>query len=122
MLFRSTIPISLKTGWLYVAGIEGFQRVKEFQLVGQYKSPHNLTINFYYDYSTTIGQTITIPVTSDPGLYQFRVHLAIQKCEAIQIEIIETPLTQGEGLSISAMGFRVGVKAGLYKLPAGASY
>lgn len=118
------IPLSFKTGWISFAGIEGFQRLWELQILGTYKSPHTLTVNLYYDYSTAAAQTVVIPVLTDPVLYQYRIHVKQQKCEAVQVEIIESQSgTIGEGLSLSSLGFRVGVKAGLYKnLPAGKSY
>ena len=117
------IPMSFKTGWLSFANIGGFQRVWELQLVGTYKSPHTLTVNIYTDFSTSIAQTVTIPVLSDPGLYQFRIRLTHQKCETMQIEVIESQSAPyGEGFSLSAMNLRAGVKKGQYKLPAGASY
>jgi len=120
----SLIPLGFKTGWLSFAGIEGFQRVWELQILGSYKSPHTLNINIYVDFSTTIAETIVIPVLTDPGLYSFRVNLKVQKCQSMQIELTETQSgTIGEGFSLSSMAFRVGVKAGLYNnLPAEKSF
>lgn len=119
----AVVPLSFKTGWMSFAGIEGFQRVRELQILGTYKSAHTLTVNIYTDYSTTASQTVTIPVTADPAPYQFGIKIVKQKCEAIQIEIIETQSpTYGEGLSLSSLAFRVGVKKGLKKLPASVSY
>lgn len=116
------IPIYLLTGPVSFAGLQGFERAKEFQLLGTWFSPHNLTINFYYDYSATPGQTVVINCQTQPSIYQFRVHLKVQKCEAVQVEIIETDSVAGQGFSLSSIAFRVGLKQGLNKLPAGASY
>jgi hypothetical protein len=118
----AVIEINGKTGWMNLTGITGFQRVKELNILGTYKTPHTLTIKVYVDYSSTVAQTITIPVTSNPGLYQYRVHLKNQKCEAIQFEFIESQTVPGEGLSLSGFELAVGVKKGLYKLPAKRSY
>lgn len=117
------VPIAFTTGWLSFAGIEGFQRVWELQILGTYKSPHVLNITIYTDFSTTASQTVTIPVLTEPFPYQFRIHLKPQQCETMQIQLVESqPGAIGEGFSLSSLAFRVGVKRGLNKLPAGASF
>lgn len=117
------IPISLTSGWISFAGLEGYQRVKELQLMGTYFSPHTLTINIYSDFGSTPTQTTTIVVGSDPNPYQFRIRLTKQKCETIKIQIVESQSGGGaQGFSLSSVGFRVGMKKGLTKLPAGVSY
>lgn len=117
------IPIAFTTGWLSFAGINGFQRVWELEILGTYKSPHTLNIQIFTDYSSTPVQVTTIPVLSDPGLYEYRIHMAVQKCTAMQIQLSETQSGSiGEGFSLSSLGFRVGVKKGQNKLPAGSSY
>ncbi len=112
------------TGWMSFGGIEGFQRVYELLLLGNYKSPHTLNVTIYTDYNdTTPTQTVTIPVTSDPVQYQYRIRLTQQKCTAIKISISDSSQTgTGESYSLSSMAFRVGVKQGLNKLPAAQSY
>lgn len=118
-----SILMSLKTSWLSFAQIQGFQRIWELQILGEYKSPHILTVNIYVDFSSTIAQTITIPVLSDPIQYQFRITMKEQKCETMQIEILESqPNNVGEGLSLSALTLEVGIKKGLNKLPAARSF
>lgn len=120
----NAILMSLKTSWLSFAQIQGFQRIWELQILGTYKSPHTLTVNIYTDFSTSIAQTFTIPVLTDPGLYQFRLRMGsgVQKCETMQIEILESQSSLGEGLSLSALTLRVGVKKGMNKLPASKSF
>lgn len=118
------IPLSLTTGWMSFAGVQGFERVRRLLILGNYKSAHTLNIQIYTDFNDVApSQTVAIPVTSDPGVYQYRIHLAQQKCESIKIKIYDsqTP-TYGEGFSISSMAFEVGVKRGAMKLPVGKSY
>lgn len=117
--------MTFKTGWYSFAGVQGYQRARNLLILGEYKSAHTLTVNIYYDFSLIAGQTVTIPVLTDPGIYQFRVHLSQQKCEAIQVEIIESQPgggDPGESFSLSNLAVEVGVKKGLNKLPAAASY
>jgi hypothetical protein len=117
------IPMSLKTGWLSFAQISGFQRVWELQILETFKSPHALTVNIYTDYGTTPTTTKFINVPAN--VYTpFRIRLNVQKCTAVQVEIIESQPggVYGEGLSLSSLAFKVGAKKGPYKLPAGQSY
>lgn len=118
------IPMNATTGWISFAGVEGFQRVKRLLILGNYKSPHTLTINIFSDFNEAAPtQTITIPVLSDPGVYQYRIHILQQKCESIKIQILESQSTPyGEGYSLSTMAFEVGVKEGPMKLSAGKSF
>jgi hypothetical protein len=125
----SAILMHLKSNWMSFANIQGFQRVYSFLLFGEYKSPHTLTINIYTDFNfSTPMQTVTIPVLSNPSPlpYQFRVFMDeyTMKCEAIQIEIIESQPSgsYGEGFSLSNMAFIVGVKKGLQKVTAAQSF
>lgn len=118
------IPLSLTTGWMSFAGVEGFQRVRRLLILGNYKSAHTLNVQIYTDFNdTTPSQTVAIPVTSDPGVYQYRIHLLQQKCESIKIKIFDsqTP-AYGEGFSLSSLGLEVGIKRGPMKLASGNSY
>lgn len=117
------IPLSVTTGWMNLVGIEGFMRVYELQILGTYYSPHTLTVNIFTDYNETPKQVTTIPVLSNPGLYQFRIRLSTQKCETLKIQINESQSgSYGQGVSLSGLALRVGIKTGLDKLPATASY
>ena len=117
----SGVNMTFKTSWVSLAGVQGYQRVKRLYLLGDWISSHTLTINLYFDYSTTIGQTVTIPVTSDPAPYEFRVPIDQQKCTALQVEIIESG-SSGEGFRLSNLAVEVGIKKGLNKLPAANTY
>lgn len=117
------IPLGFTTGWMSFAQVAGFQRAWELQITETFKSAHSLTVNIYTDYSTspTTTKVINVPVAPIPPL--FRIHLNVQKCTTIQVQIIESQSAPfGEGLSLSALTFKAGVKKGPYKLPAGNSY
>lgn len=122
----AAILLSFISNWLSFANIQGFQRVYSFLLLGDYKSPHVLTINIYANFNDEVpAQTTVIPVLSDPIDYQFRVFMNefVAKSEAVKIEVIESqPNGVGEGFSVSNMAFVVGVKRGPYKVPAAKSY
>lgn len=117
------IPLSCETGWLNFASLQGFQRVRQLLIVGNYKSPHDLIVTIYNDFSDTPSQTTTIPVQTDPGVYQFRVFIDQQKCESIRFSLTDSNRSgSGESFSLSALSLEVGIKKGLNKLPASASF
>lgn len=107
-------PISLKltTSWLSLAGIQGFQRIYKSLLLGQYSGPHQLLVEFAYDFNPTVVQQTYIDATSvlNPStfgadsfyginspfggnfpLYQWRIFTKRQVCQSIQISIRDVP-------------------------------
>ena len=109
----SFIPMKLETGWLNLAGLQGYTRIYHILLVGTYKSPHTLQVELYRDFIETPYETVTIPVLSAPTKYQYRIFPSIQKCESIKIKITELQTAPfGEGFDISAINLEVGVKRG----------
>ncbi len=134
------IKLRLVTSWLKFAGLQGFQRVYRVQILGDYMSPHKLHVQIATDFNPAFTQGVIIdaaalcdPSTygSDPTYgggtvfggafqpYEFEVHVTNQKCEAIQVALEDTQSSSfGEGLSLSAIGLEVGVKAGPMRLPA----
>ena len=117
------IPISFTTGWMSFAELSGFVRVWELQITETFYSPHVLTVNIYTDYSATPTTTEVITVNAALVPPIFRINLEVQKCTTVQVEITETQTgAPGQGLSLSALAFKVGMKKGPYKLPAAQTY
>jgi len=54
------IKLKLVTAWIPLTGIQGFQRVKDVLLLGEYHSAHTLTVKKAYDYEPTYSQTTTV--------------------------------------------------------------
>jgi len=131
-------PYSLKlsTSWLTFANIQGFQRVRRAQILGAWKSPHNLAVDVCVDFNNVPVQSMTVTPqtptvyggTSPYGngvyggtfqLYQWRIDLARQKTQAVKFTIQDLPTaTAGEGMSLSSIAFEVGAKQGTAKVPA----
>lgn len=132
------IKLKLTTGWLSFAGLQNFQRVSRLILLGEHKGGHKLRVQFAYDFIDAYIQETLIDVSSiinptaygaispygsdpsyggDGNLYQFRIHLTQQKCEAIKVSIEDSQSTNyNEGYSISSFNFEAGLKMGQYKL------
>lgn len=138
------ISLKLTTSWYTFAGQQGFQRLYKILLLGEFDSPHTLTVGLAYDYVPTISQTTTITPSVGTLPYQWRVFPSIQKCEAVQITIYDSPSVGqviipggpgmwavtssvgyqadvGEGYNISGLAFEVGMKRGGFRLPASRS-
>jgi hypothetical protein len=121
-----TTPISLKIGtaWIKLSDIQNFQRIRRLYVVGDYFSPHFLNGQIYFDYETTPSETFqftpqnVLGLNGDDNVYQFRYHMARQKCEAVQFVIFDdfTGLTAGEGYSLSEFSIEAGLKQGGNKL------
>lgn len=132
-------PYSLKlaTSWLSFTNVQGFQRVRRAQILGQWYSPHNLQVDCCVDFDDTIVQSAVVQPTTPSvfggvspygsgsyggtfQLYQWRIDLARQKTQAVKFIIQDLPTaTAGEGMSLSSIAFEVGAKKGLNKVPAG---
>ncbi len=131
--------LRIGTAWLKFAGLQGFQRVRRFAVLGKYESPHILRIRLGYDYessySDTIyfnaGQIVDSEIYGDDALYgegtpfggteenvyQFVGHLARQKCQSVRFLFEDiTTGTPGEAYNLSDLSLEVGLKKGLNKV------
>lgn len=109
-----------ETNWITVGSInvngfaqnsvQGFQRLYTINLLGKYKSAHELKVSLAYDYSDTVIDYATI-VPTGTGVYQFEVKPSRQKCEAFKI-IVEDQNQSGTGESmvISHILLEVGIR------------
>lgn len=131
------IQLKLTTSWLSFANVQGFQRVRRAQILGGWKSPHQLLVNVSVDFDDSVIQSSVVtpetpsvygdtsPYGGDPvyggnfQLYQWRVDLARQKTQSVKFTIQDLPTaTAGEGMSLTSLAFEVGAKVGLNKVPA----
>jgi hypothetical protein len=115
-----SVQMKMVTGWLKLSGIQDFARITRLLVLGRYYSAHNLVIKVYYDYNDSLVETFTIPVSSNPGQYQYKVHLARQKCQSIKIEVSDSGT--GQSLDLTGITLEVGVKQGTFKTPAARQY
>lgn len=130
------VLMSLTTGWLNLAGLQGYERFYEMFLLGTYYTPFKLNVSLAYDYSpSNIQQTTVLPDNYTPdwggeavwgsggpwggvgNVFQTRVFPQKQKCESFQVSIQEIydPTygpNSGAGLSLSGLNLVVGAKRG----------
>lgn len=115
------VQLKIGTSWLQLAGLQGFQRVYEVLVLGDYQTAHSLIAKVYYDFEPSATQTTTIVPTATPP-YEWRLLLKRQKCEAMKIELYDTQVSPAEGMRLSAIALWVGAKYGLNKMAASRSF
>ena len=140
----SSVDMTLESGWISFAGVQGFQRVYRLFLLSEFKSKHKLRIRIAYDFNEAFTQEVVIdtddfasetaygnespygngsPYGGTGNVHQIRVDLKRQKCQAIKFRIEEIQdSTLGEGLNVSNILFEVGAKKGANKIDTGRKY
>lgn len=117
-----------ETNWITVGSInvngsaqttaQGFQRLYTINVLGKYKSAHDLKVSLAYNYNDTIIDYATIE-PSGTGVYQFEVKPSIQKCEAFKIIVEDINQSgTGESMVISHILLEVGIRGSAQKVVA----
>lgn len=120
----SSYSLFIEFPWLRLKDIQSFQRIYELMVLGEYLSPHTMTMRIQYDYDTTQTGTYTFNATQVIGStldpYQFVVRLNRQKCDAIKFSLTENPGTGSQqSVILNDLSAVVGLKRGLNKLRPG---
>lgn len=107
--------MSFTTGWINLSGIEEYVRAYRMYLLGQFASPHAMTVGIAYDFNPTIEQTVTYTPTNTLGsgslVEQWQVNFQNQSCQAFQLTFTEvSSSTAGAGLTMSAINLVAGLK------------
>lgn len=133
------IPMAIESSWIQLAGIQGFQRFWKLLILGTYKGPHKLRVQFAFDFNDAWVEETYIEVTNlmnntvygdgalygDSGvyggpasLYQFDIRPKRQKCQAFKFRISDAQdgAVIGESMQLSNFALEVGVKQGYNKL------
>lgn len=124
----STFVGTIETPWLSFAGIQGFQRIYRFLLLGKNvdgaTDTQRFTYDFGYDFEGLANAATVANVTpTTGGLVQWEHHFERQKCEALKIAITFRPGTGLTGrLRLTDLSLLVGVKAGYNKTPSSKRY
>lgn len=142
----SYVQSKVRTGWIHLAGMQGFQRIYKMAMLGTYHANHVFAIRHYYDYSeivldenritaSTLINTATYGSSDTYGsddyyggsqndeVYQLREDTPRQKCQAISFEFVDSLVdaNTGQGFSIEGISLLVGIKSGLNRTSSGRS-
>lgn len=129
------VLMSFTTGWLNLAGLQGYQRAYTLFLLGQYLTPHKIQVGLAYNYNPSIYQSTTIsptnfssatpspfgdqpaPFGAQSQVESWRIFFAQQRCMSIQITLNETydpslGVPPGAGFTLSGINAVVAIKKG----------
>jgi hypothetical protein len=133
--------MKVTTAWIKCAGINGFQRIYQAIILGEFKSNHKLRVRIGYNFEEfyrddfNIDTSVSIPALafganspfggssvfgdSRDNVYQFKINNTMQKCQAIRFEIsdLDAKLVDGQGMNLTAITLDCGIKKGLFKVP-----
>jgi hypothetical protein len=128
-LGSAAIPMSLTTAWIRLDALQGFERLRRIVFFGP--APGNtstlaFTIAKNYDTSTAVAASLfnsSSFINGDSSRWQVRWHNPLQKGQAFQITMSDTPFGGSyAGIGFSGLTLEMGVKRGVAKnLPAGQS-
>ncbi len=131
-----SIPVcmSFLTGWINMAGLQGFKRAYWMELLGSYISPHKLSIGISYDYDSSVVQVAGVspdnysapwggdtlygdstPWGGASTVEQWQINFQRQTCQSFQISLQEyfdptIGVAAGGGLTLSSLELVVGLK------------
>jgi hypothetical protein len=102
----------LVTGWINLASLQGFQRVRKVDFLG--KSDKTATVKLYQDFDeTTATETFTIASAVAGTPYQFEIKPRVQRCQSIRIELSFD--SASSNLWINGMSVEAGMTPGTYR-------
>jgi hypothetical protein len=134
------IKMAIETSWLAFAGIQGYQRIRSWMLLGDFLTDHYTKVKLYYDYEKFASETVYFNVDNGlelsyygddvtygdsvvyggtgSGVFQFTSQPRIQKCQSMKmrIEDIDTKVAGGGGsFNLVGLSLEVGSKQTLTK-------
>lgn len=111
--------LSVMTPWIKLSGLQGFGRIEEIAVLGEYRGSHTLDLQLYRNYSETLIQQVTwtvSPTTVGDG-EQLVIRPQIQKMEAIRIRVRERTSTT-EAVRLSGLSITYSTKDRAFRVPA----
>lgn len=124
------IPLRIRTPWLHLGALGGYQRLRKFVLLGERQTECSLLVRLFTDHDdTTVKQSWTwdLGSTSDlQGLPRLalRHHLGTHQTSRVaSLEFADAPPPDFDravhtGVSLYGLTLQLGVKPGLARLPA----
>ena len=118
------VQLDVETAWIKLADLQGYQRIWELMILGEFRSACRLRVRLSRDYQEGVyfqdrTWVVTPQVVGGPA--QVRHRPSIQQCQSMRVRLTvlhetldEAPA--GEGLRLTGLAIKYGVKpGGLYK-------
>lgn len=114
----SFVAMDVQTGWVSFAGLTGYKRLYEIQLLGEFVSAHDLDVHIAYDYDDTEVETFSLSAVA-AGDIPMSFRPARQKCRSFRLRIVDSySSVNGGSMVLENLGLRVGIKTAPDRLPA----
>jgi hypothetical protein len=100
------IPVDVRTGWIHIAGLAGFKRVRKVGLHFTKPAQAAMTVELEYDMdgTQTDGSNLQTEVFAAGAVVPVEIRTAVQKCNGIRIRIYEgTATPTGSQLTASTL-------------------
>lgn len=113
--------LDIETGWIKVAGLQGFKRVKKVLILGEWRGTHHLRVKCAYNYDETwVDDKTWTPSPAGTGPLQVAHRPKKPKCQAIKLRITAEGATAGTdpatyALNLTGLTLVVGLKPTSYK-------
>jgi hypothetical protein len=116
-----TYGMDIETGWIKLADLQGFGRIRWFEILGQYISAHHLRVRLARDYWKDGVDTYFQDKSWAPQpsvVLQLRQGPSIQQVQALKIRITamgtdDLSAPDGAALKLTGLGLELGFKRGL---------
>jgi hypothetical protein len=111
--YYSAIPLlTIKSPWVKLANLAGFQRVYEVQVIGEYVGSHNLLVKPYIDYIEGDVHETVFDVHEAKEPYILKLKPQVQKCNAMMVQIKDICYDEAnyDSAKFTAVEITVGLK------------
>jgi len=127
----------VESGWISLAGIQGFQRLYALSMLGERIGSHRLKVELMYDFSDAVKDVFTVDGDSvvngvfgtdaygdetpyggaEDGVYRFVVKPRIQKCSSFKFRVSDEfpESAPSGGFKLTHISIEVGVIGGRAK-------
>lgn len=123
------VPMTIETGWIPLTGPQGWGRLRRVNVLGDFKTPHSLTLHFGYDYNEGYPYSVTYTpaategnpggiseYTAKPGDVQnWRVRAPRQVAQAVRFKLVDNG--SGEACVITGLELETSQKSGATRVP-----
>jgi hypothetical protein len=107
------IVTKVQSGWFNFAGMNGFQRLDRFSILGTFTPGATISIGCKYNYDDSFTDPLALVIAS-PGI-QIRANTRRPKSMALSLIIQDVPTAGTQDFIVSGVSFLAKVKTGLFK-------
>ncbi len=117
----ATYAITIETGWIKLAGMQGFGRVRSVELLGEFKADHRQNVQMARDYKTSFffSKNLSVDLTTVGDPIQTKHGVTQQRLEALKVRITIADtlgnVPNYDAITLTGLALEVGLYRGLYR-------